>query len=35
VAMVNTPIYTVAPKYETGVYRFRPVTGMDLVLYII
>lgn len=31
VAMVNTPIYTVAPKYETGVYRFRPVTGIDLV----
>uniref|UniRef100_A0A183BX10 Sushi domain-containing protein n=1 Tax=Globodera pallida TaxID=36090 RepID=A0A183BX10_GLOPA len=31
VAMVHTPIYSVAPKYETGMYRFRPITGADLI----
>ncbi|KAL3110585.1 hypothetical protein niasHT_016222 [Heterodera trifolii] len=31
VAMINTPIYTVASKYETGMYRFRPITGVDLI----
>ena len=31
VAMKNSPIYKAAPKYETGVYRFSPKTGNDLV----
>uniref|UniRef100_A0A7E4ZV42 Protein mesh n=1 Tax=Panagrellus redivivus TaxID=6233 RepID=A0A7E4ZV42_PANRE len=31
VAMKNNPIYTVAPKYEQGVYRFQPKTGADIV----
>uniref|UniRef100_A0A0K0E4E7 AMOP domain-containing protein n=1 Tax=Strongyloides stercoralis TaxID=6248 RepID=A0A0K0E4E7_STRER len=30
VSMKNTPIYKVAPKYETGVNRFTPMTGTNL-----
>uniref|UniRef100_A0A915DU17 HTH CENPB-type domain-containing protein n=1 Tax=Ditylenchus dipsaci TaxID=166011 RepID=A0A915DU17_9BILA len=31
VSMKNTPIYRTAAKYETGMYRFRPTTGQDLI----
>uniref|UniRef100_A0A7E4W8W7 Protein mesh n=1 Tax=Panagrellus redivivus TaxID=6233 RepID=A0A7E4W8W7_PANRE len=31
VSMKNEPIYTVAPKYMTGRYRFVPQTGADIV----
>uniref|UniRef100_A0AC35TJC3 Protein mesh n=1 Tax=Rhabditophanes sp. KR3021 TaxID=114890 RepID=A0AC35TJC3_9BILA len=30
VAMKNSPIYRVAPKYETGIHRFRAVTGQEV-----
>ncbi|CAD5218399.1 unnamed protein product [Bursaphelenchus okinawaensis] len=31
VAMKNTPIFKVAPKYENGIYMFRGRTGQDLI----
>uniref|UniRef100_A0AC35U4I4 Protein mesh n=1 Tax=Rhabditophanes sp. KR3021 TaxID=114890 RepID=A0AC35U4I4_9BILA len=30
VAMKNSPIYSVAPKYSTGVNRFRAMTGTEI-----